>query len=370
MDAVSRGGSSPSMALQPDSRAILTMSHELFHTSAPKGLQPGASGFCTVAATRGIPAALMEKVEALSGYRHLLSPLDPKNPVAYSHLRLSALGKSYHVLSRICAAGLDYSQRSNKFAHHVILEPNELPSAGPAWLLARPGFMETSWDGQIRLLPTGRVAPNGDAFPDVCRAWQSLAGDAGWAGVLAETFDQNTGRPAYLLLQPEVGALALIGEALALLSPESRWLVTFNTYFTGLHQGTPCAWRVVFAGSDEAKKAGRVPGVLLLDLTAPLGPAQGGPLVEEARMGRRAAPMNRRIVDSQKPLEKVRSADKSMPTTPAALAGSADLPPWESDTSLPPAPPSIPRQPQKIDPGIATSTAFEPPANRALQSKG
>ena len=131
------------------------MSLELFYTSAPKGLRPGSSGFCTVAATRGMPAALMERLEALSGYRHLFPPLDAKadlNPVAYSHLILTIQDKAYHVLSRVAPAGLDYSQRGNKLAHHVVLEAGELPPGGPAWLLSQPGFMEGAWDGQVRQL--------------------------------------------------------------------------------------------------------------------------------------------------------------------------------------------------------------------------
>src|SRR5438094_8638102 len=114
------------------------MSHELMYTSAPKGLFPGARGFCTVAATRGLAPPLVEKLEALSGYRPLFPPLDtraPLNPVAYSHFRVTVGGRSYSVLSRVCAAGLDYSERTNTFAHHVILDGEELPRGGPAWLL-------------------------------------------------------------------------------------------------------------------------------------------------------------------------------------------------------------------------------------------
>src|SRR5436305_464287 len=135
------------------------MSQELFFTSAPQGLQPGSQGFCTVAATRGMSPQLAEKLEGLSAYKPLYPPLDPKaslNPVGYSHLRVAVGGKSYHVLSRVSAAGLDYSNRTNKFAHHVVLEDSELPAAGPAWVLQQPGFLESVWDGQVKHLPAGR----------------------------------------------------------------------------------------------------------------------------------------------------------------------------------------------------------------------
>src|SRR5262245_50387339 len=104
------------------------MNHELFYTSAPKGLYPGTRGFRTVAATRGLPPALLEKLEALSVYRPLFPPLDPRaglNPVAHSYLRLTVSGRSYSVLTRLGPAGLDYSERTNMFAHHVVLDGSD-----------------------------------------------------------------------------------------------------------------------------------------------------------------------------------------------------------------------------------------------------
>src|SRR5262245_40748564 len=119
------------------------MTQELMYTSAPQGLKPGSRGFCTVASTQGIPATLAERLEALSAYRQIFAPGDPKepfNPVVYSHLKLATGSGTVHVLSRICASGLDYTKRTNKFAHHIVLDPTELPPAGPAWLLGQSGF--------------------------------------------------------------------------------------------------------------------------------------------------------------------------------------------------------------------------------------
>src|SRR5262245_2687943 len=124
------------------------MPQELIYTSAERGLKPGSRGFCTVMSTSGMAKNLADRLEALSGYRHVFSPNDPQahlNPVVCSHLRLVVGGAAYQILSRICAAGLDYTQRSNKFAHHLVLEANELVACGPAALLAAQGFMESSW---------------------------------------------------------------------------------------------------------------------------------------------------------------------------------------------------------------------------------
>jgi hypothetical protein len=262
------------------------MSQELFYTSAPRGLRPGSQGFCTVAATRGLSAALVEKLESLSGYRPLFPPHDARaglNPVAYAHVRVSAGGRTYTVVSRIGPAGLDYTERPNKLAHHVVLDPADLPAGGPAWLLRQPGFLESRWDGQVQVLAAGRIAPRGDVAPDVCRSWQTLTGDAGWGGVLAEAFQADPARLVYLIFEPGMDMLALVAEALALLPPEQRWEVTFSTYFTGLPQGAQCVWRCVPRGSPEAKGARQLPNALLLDVGDELGAARGGALVARAR---------------------------------------------------------------------------------------
>lgn len=262
------------------------MSQELVYTSAPQGLKVGSRGFCTVASTAGMPAALAERLESLSGYRHVFPPQDPQarnNPVAWSHLIVSLGGKCYHVVSRVADAGLDYSQRSNKLAHHVAFEPGELPLGGPAWCLAQPGFVRSTWNEQPQTLPAGRAVPNGDRPPAPCTAWQRATGDAGWAGVLAQSADQRQG--AFIIFSPGTDLLPLMVEALALVPPARRWEVTFSTYVTKLPPGVDCRWRCVVAGSEEALAAQRTPGATVIDLTQPLGKAPSSQLVECARTG-------------------------------------------------------------------------------------
>ena len=302
------------------------MSQELFYTSAPRGLKPGSGGFCTVAATRGMSAALLEKLESLSGYRPLYPPLDPKaalNPVAYSHLRLSVAGKTYHVLSRIGPAGLDYTERSNKFAHHVVLEPGELPEAGPAWLLQQPGFMETAWEGEVKVLEAGRPVPQGTGAPGVCRAWEALTGDAGWAGVLAEAFQQDPNRPAYLVFEPGMEVLPLFAEALALMPVAQRWEVTFTTYFVTLPRDALCWWRCVLRDSPEARKIDPAKALILqLGHMTGMAPRGAGAFSETKNAGNHTGPAD---VSPAAPCKPVKHAN--------ALT---------SGPSVPPPPPSLP----------------------------
>ena len=152
------------------------MSHELLYTSAPRGLKPGSRGFCTVLSTQGMPAPLAIAVEALSGYRPLYPSNDDRasrNPVVYSHLKLQATGRTCHVLSRIADYGLDYSQRANKLAHHVILESTaERLSGGPANLLSMPGFMREEWSGEPKVVAIKPVTREPRPAHGICRQWQ------------------------------------------------------------------------------------------------------------------------------------------------------------------------------------------------------
>ena len=222
------------------------MSQELHYTSVPRGLRPGTKGFCTVAVTSHMTGPLIDRLEGLTRYLPVYSPDDllfARNPIAYSHLRLKTSGGVVSVLSRIGPAGLDYSERPNKYAHHVVLTDNDRPNGGPAWLLTQPNFMQADWTGEPRELSSGRVPPQGDREPGVARAWQELTGDAGWAGVLADAFLADSKRLVFLAFQPGMNLLPLFVEAVALLPVSRRWEIDFSTYFSQLPQGVTCAAR-------------------------------------------------------------------------------------------------------------------------------
>ncbi|WP_437193416.1 hypothetical protein [Planctomicrobium sp. SH527] len=265
------------------------MIQELLYTSAPKGLKPGSRGFCTVLSTSGMPAPIATALESLSGYRPVFPPGDPQaklNPVVYSHLKMSLGGRRCDVLSRVADYGLDYSQRTNKIAHHLVVDSNDRPSVGPAWLLSHPDVMRTSWEGEPHIVSGERSLPKGNSQLKICAGWGELTGDAGWAGVLAESFLNRPEQPVYIIFSPGMDVLSLIEEALVLLPANQRWDVTFSTYFTKIPNGVTCNWRCVLADSPEAKESRRYVQSLRIDLTEPLGRATGGTLVEAARTGR------------------------------------------------------------------------------------
>ncbi len=233
-------------------------------------------------------APLASALEGLSGYRPVFPPTDDQhglNPVNWSHVTLAVAGRTWHILSRVAEYGLDYSQRTNKLAHHVVLDSSEQITAGPAALLSTKGFMRDEWNEEPQLTPTKPVPKIPPRPRGVCQAWKDLTGDGGWAGVIAESFLRDPERPVILLYAPGQDMLPLIHEALSLIPANRRWEVTFTTYFTGLPQTVNCNWRCMLADSPEAHQSLRFVRALRFDLTTPdgLGIASGNELVADAR---------------------------------------------------------------------------------------
>jgi hypothetical protein len=269
------------------------MTHELVYTSAPKGLKPGSRGFSTVAQTRHTPGVLAESLEALSGYKFAFpmgSSQERLNPVAYSHFILSSGGIAHHVLSRVSAAPPDYTGRSNKLAHHLVLTPAEaaqLP-CGPAAHMKQPDFFKTSWSGEPHWIEAPRSLKACEATTSVCSQWKKTTGDAGWAGKLAEEWQSNLSSPLILVFPEGLDVLPLVEESLSLLPPADRWRLTFSTYFTSLPAGVrECSLRCILAGSEEHQKSLTQVGNRIVDLTKALPSLETSSLVDDARNGTR-----------------------------------------------------------------------------------
>ncbi|MBR0458320.1 MAG: hypothetical protein IJJ26_03710, partial [Victivallales bacterium] len=271
------------------------MAFELVYTSAPSGIKLGSSGFCTVACTRGLSAVLLQKLEGLSAYKPCFPHYGANawdNPVACVHYLLNDTGTTQHILSRICFNGVDHTQRSNKLASHIVLNEEEAKTAqgGPASLFLRPSlFKDEKWNIQLEHYDTPLTIPPTAAVEGKCSAWQEATGDAGWAGVLAESFHGPSRNNVYIVFDPlkHKKLERLVDEALSLLAPDERWQVAFNTYFVTLPPGLTCHWRFCIEGEAALTTARRSPNTLVIDLTKPLPEAKGGELVECARLGTR-----------------------------------------------------------------------------------
>jgi len=287
------------------------MSWELIYTSSPRGLKPNTSGFCTVAVTAGMSRPVMQTIERLSAYEFHFGLSDPRaddNPTNYMHMLLPLGGRTTHLLSRIAYAGADYSGRTNKISHHILLSPEELSPAGPADMIRQlvdAGRFYSTWEGEPRELPprplTGGLGPS-PAHAGALAAWRSLTGDAGWAGMLVKGFRENARIPAYLLFEPGLDVLQLYQESLALLPPESRWEVGFSTYYYAnlLQADSKVHWRAIVSSSKLARtEVAKYPNAVVLDLTQPLGSPPDNMFVIAAREGRLIEPTGPRTTQPQ-----------------------------------------------------------------------
>ena len=256
------------------------MALELVYTSAARGLRAGTSGFCTVAMTKGMPPALVPRLEALGGYRPGPSG---DGPEAFCFWRVETATGIAHVLSVVGPAPPDHTARTNKIATYLVLSPEELSPAGPAAMIARAGLLRRSWSGAPAWIDEPvRVPPDGDPSLRPCAAWQAACGDAGWAGVLASAFLRDQSKPIHVIYRAGTDPLPLVDEAIRLLPDWVRWRATFSTYFLQPVAGTPCAWRFCLEGTAAADAARQSKG-LVIDLTRPL---EAAPDSRHARMAR------------------------------------------------------------------------------------
>ena len=306
------------------------MALELYYTSAPKGLKPGSTGFCTVAYTTGMPATMIQKLESLGGYRPVFpvgSPNRSKNPPIFAHWRVNIGAHFYSILSHVCFAGADYQGRFNKLAHHVVVNTSEQVPAGPAWVMMQPGVMEGKWTGEPQVLPVGKTVPDGPNPLRACQRWAELTGDAGWGGMLAQAFLLDASKPAYILFEPGMDVLPLLNEAIALLPEKVRWRVTFSTYFDSLPAGLTCSWRCCAIGTPGANSArSRATSGVLIDLTNPPGEAPANKYVMMARTGELREEPHRAVAVSV-PGAKASPAQEEAFPSEYELVGGDDLAP-------------------------------------------
>ncbi len=269
------------------------MIYELVYTSARRGLKTGSRGFCTVAQTAGMPATHVQLAESLSGYRNVYQPHDPnyaRNPVALSHYVAALGGEQVSILSRVAAYGTDYSGRTNKLAHHVMIPAGERPAGGPGSLALGRGLFLTEWKAEPHQLASGRALPEAAHASFVAEHWQAACGEAGWAGVLAQAFLDAPGKDSYIVFSPGMELLPLLSEALWLLPPPQRWQVTFSTYFNSCPRTSSCLWRCCLSGSDAHRALRSRRDALVIDLAQDPGALpSAGELVECARTGRAPA---------------------------------------------------------------------------------
>ena len=196
---------------------------QLIFTSAPRGLVAGRSGFCTVARHASLSERLTQQLEALG------TPHDAAEGETFTFRRLEAGSQTWYVLSRFIARGLDYSQRDNRLAHHVVFTAEEaavLPP--PAAVALRWNDWKDTWSEEPTWLKE-------DTRPLPLASHPVLTPAAGWrefagTGAKAAWLVNASGAASVSLLNPPSSAqlLRLLAESSALLG-RAAWSATFTT---------------------------------------------------------------------------------------------------------------------------------------------
>ena len=241
---------------------------QLIFTSARQGLVPGRSGFCTVARHRAMPERLAQLLEALG------TPHEANTGATFTFRVLEASGQRWYALSRFVARGLDYTQRDNRLAHHLVFTQEE------AMVLPPPAALAYRWDGWKDEWSGEPTWLEGEAKPLVLRSGPALTPAATWrqvagTGAKAAWLVDATGPAEVALLN---GAdlettLRLLAESAALLG-KSAWAATFTTS-SAVSGAEGFRWSV-----------GLAPGRTEIDLaTAADQPAPTGDLARAAAMG-------------------------------------------------------------------------------------
>ncbi len=242
------------------------MARQLVFTSAPQGLTPGRTGFCTVARHGDLRERLVPMIEGLSVYPHGWQPA----PVICSFRLLELAGQRFPLLSRLVDAGHDYTRRTNFLAHHLLLEPAEIAGLPtPADIFLRwPGWLNR-WDAEPRWLDDAALvdlqqlppAPQ-PALP--ARTWQNLTGDAGHAALLLEGV-----RPARRLVRctsaQENLLLPLFRESSALMDNSEAWRTEFVTALQSSDSATDFCWAA--QRKDLPAEGATTRPIEMLDLT-------------------------------------------------------------------------------------------------------
>lgn len=235
------------------------MAHQLIFSSAPRGYHPGASGYCTVAQSENMRSGLIHLLEQASVYAHRTSA---PHPEIYSYRTVVLTGTAYRVISRILAAGLDFTGRTNFIAHHLVFESGEsLGSNSPAEILLYWNDWKDRWDGEPETLPNISTIQVPKLFPPA-KNWQNLMGDSSKA---ASPYAFSGGCWWISERYQEKQILTLMGESLRLNESEPElWSRSFTTYVGQILDPQQYNWKG-WNGQDKRNEFGSKADELNLD---------------------------------------------------------------------------------------------------------
>lgn len=339
------------------------MPWQLVYTSAPSGLVPGRSGFCTVARDRDMRERLAQELEHVSACE---STALPEGQPLFTFRRIVIGLEAFGVVTRAGRAGIDYTQRANMLAHHLVFTAQEMAFLGdsitpaevallwPKWLErweGAPRFFDISDKIQLQEIRTLR-----QRFPLPARTWQTISGDAGNAAFMvgnASVFFSGETLPCETILK-------LWAEGASLLPPVEIWRTQWATHW--IPNDFSPRWAAHLQGKTRDETARVIdpvrPPALPAEIAALAAAARTGNLPESSKINPDAFPARPR---SLAPLSAAIAPEAKRPwLTPAlwltfTLICAALLWIWlapsrENSASLPPPPPNTNLPPLDLRP--------------------
>ena len=246
------------------------MAYQLIYTSYPVSLVHGRTGFSTVARSKDMPEKLASALERASVY-------EAASGAVFSHRIISAAGRTWHILSRVCDSGADYTNRNNYIAHHLAVSEDEvygLPN--PAEILLNWDGWLSSWNEDPKFIGNADLSGiiSKTALP--AKAWAETFGDSGKAALLGDS-------SAVVIASAQDAALLLklYSESLMLnVKGEDAWNTSFTTSLAKSDNAADFVWK----GVDEVRADFPVAGLVNLKTrTAPDAPS--GRAADYARSG-------------------------------------------------------------------------------------
>ena len=198
------------------------MAYQLIYTSYSSSLIKGRTGFSTVAMSASLPERLVPEIQRISQY-------DIPQGVVFAHRIILFGGEKYHVLTRTKDCGLDYTNRNNYIAHHLIFEEKEISRlyVSPAEVMLSFNQWCDLFTGEPRYIPEIRLAEINSRCSTFLPAqtWRERFGDCGYAASLVRKTAMLYATPTDAVL-----VLKLYAEALLLYkSISEEWSVPFTT---------------------------------------------------------------------------------------------------------------------------------------------
>ena len=221
------------------------MARQLVFTSTPQGLEPGRSGYCTVARHKDLRHRLVRELERLSVYDFGQQTGSTRSDICI--FRKMPLGsEEYYVLTKICDAGLDYTNRTNYLAHHLVLDGFEIATC------PSPAEIFLNWNGWLRTWTDGpryfgeeeavslTACKSSNLIP--CQGWLQMTNDPGNAASLVSP---DMIKPIVVEGKPESAntLLTLFAESSALLKISlDAWDFSFTTFLQGNDDTKTFSW--------------------------------------------------------------------------------------------------------------------------------